>query len=639
MSLLNSRKREPLEALWRFSGDEQDFWLELLRVMTAQLDAASGVIFFSDRDNKCAQTESGGDEDEEQWSPIAHWPEAEETRQRLYSQREALAELAERCWGQRQLEAGNVLLNNEPESGMRMAALPLHLERSNEACVVVFLRYGDDDFFQPSARDVQLMKDTPLIWGANPLLNLASNEDDDGGLGAGEKDPTALAINLSLRLDQERRFLAAAMTVCNELAAGYHADRVSLGWRRGDGVKLIATSHVDRVSRKSDLARYLSAAMEECVEQDDEIVWPPAGGLQSIDRDHEAYSRREGVSKLASIPLRVDGDAVAVITLEREAVDLCEDELDGMRLVGDMIIRRLDDLKKRDRWFGAKLASGARKVLAWVLGVEHTWTKLLVVALVLLAGLLAYYPWPYKIEAPFQLRVEEMYHIPAPYDGYLKEVEVEVGDQVKSGQVLANLDDAELTLHVAELSAAVERNLSEAKLAKSDSRIGQMQIALAKVQEAKAQLMKVQYSLDKASVISPIDGVVVEGDLKERLGYPVQKGEALFKVGQIEGMYAEFKVSERNISEVKVGSVGELSFASRPGIRFAFEIKEIEPVALPDEGGNQFIMRVEVLREGEDAEWWRPGMSGLAKIDAGERSPLWIFTHRAVDFLRLKLWW
>ena len=28
----------------------------------------------------------------------------------------------------------------------------------------------------------------------------------------------------------------------------------------------------------------------------------------------------------------------------------------------------------------------------------------------------------------------------------------------------------------------------------------------------------------------------------------------------------------------------------------------------------------------------------LAKIDAGKRSPMWLMTHRLVDFIRLKLW-
>ena len=37
--------------------------------------------------------------------------------------------------------------------------------------------------------------------------------------------------------------------------------------------------------------------------------------------------------------------------------------------------------------------------------------------------------------------------------------------------------------------------------------------------------------------------------------------------------------------------------------------------------------------------WWRPGMSGSARIDAGERQVAWILTHRIVDTIRLWLWW
>ena len=34
----------------------------------------------------------------------------------------------------------------------------------------------------------------------------------------------------------------------------------------------------------------------------------------------------------------------------------------------------------------------------------------------------------------------------------------------------------------------------------------------------------------------------------------------------------------------------------------------------------------------------RPGMEGVGKIVAGQRRLLWIWTHRAVDHVRLKLW-
>ena len=53
--------------------------------------------------------------------------------------------------------------------------------------------------------------------------------------------------------------------------------------------------------------------------------------------------------------------------------------------------------------------------------------------------------------------------------------------------------------------------------------------------------------------------------------------------------------------------------------------------------GGQFHLKVRLDQASED--WWRPGMTGLAQIDVGDRTILWIWTHRLIDTIRLKLWW
>jgi hypothetical protein len=53
--------------------------------------------------------------------------------------------------------------------------------------------------------------------------------------------------------------------------------------------------------------------------------------------------------------------------------------------------------------------------------------------------------------------------------------------------------------------------------------------------------------------------------------------------------------------------------------------------------GNRFTVRVALQSPPES--WWRPGMSGLALIDAGSRPIIWIWTHKAIDAVRLWLWW
>jgi ERCC4-related helicase len=96
-------------------------------------------------------------------------------------------------------------------------------------------------------------------------------------------------------------------------------------------------------------------------------------------------------------------------------------------------------------------------------------------------------------------------------------------------------------------------------------------------------------------------------------------------------------MSERDIHEILDSTRGEIAFVTQPEKKFPVRIERIEPAAFPKEGENIFMVRCSL---GEEARpWWRPGMSGLCKIEAGRRSLFWIFTHRTVDFLRMFFWW
>ena len=140
-----------------------------------------------------------------------------------------------------------------------------------------------------------------------------------------------------------------------------------------------------------------------------------------------------------------------------------------------------------------------------------------------------------------------------------------------------------------------------------------------------------------AEVKAPFAGIVVEGDLEELLGAPVKKGDVLFKVALLEKMYAELKIDERDVHEVVEEASGEISFVSRPNLEFPIVVERVDPVAVTEEEGNVFLVRG--VFSGEIAQWWRPGMSGVAKINVGKRNILWILTHRTIDFLRILLWW
>lgn len=452
-----------------------------------------------------------------------------------------------------------------------------------------------------------------------------------------ETQTFADVLDLMILLDEQTAFRAAAMLLCNQLAARHSAERVSLGWLHGPYIHVEAISHSDRFEKKAEAVKALAAAMEEAVDQDDEILFPPPADSLTVSRCHAAFATAQGLAHLASVPLRIGSRVIGVITLERSEKPFVVTELRGLRLTADHAARRLEDLWRRDRWFGARLADWTKCKAGTLIGVEHTGAKLIALSVAVVLAVLVFVKTEYRVEAPFTLRSDTVAYLPAPFDGYLAQVHFRVGDNVANTKPLVALSTKELLLE--ESAAQAERNsfLAEAQKAESTDNIAEMQIALAKAEQAAARLERARYHLSQAVIRAPFSGIVIEGDLRERIGMPVKQGELLVKFAQLSDVYAEVKVNERNIIHVKPGAAGELAFTSQPRTKYAVRTERIEPVADATEKGNNFTVRC--IAAGTPEEWWRPGMTGICKINAGDRSLLWILTHHTVEFLRMALWW
>ena len=84
-----------------------------------------------------------------------------------------------------------------------------------------------------------------------------------------------------------------------------------------------------------------------------------------------------------------------------------------------------------------------------------------------------------------------------------------------------------------------------------------------------------------------------------------------------------------------MGQAGTLTLSALPRQQFSLAVERITPMATPGDARNFF--RVEARLE-KPSELLRPGMEGVGKIEAGNRSLLWIATHTLVDWLRLLAW-
>jgi hypothetical protein len=84
-----------------------------------------------------------------------------------------------------------------------------------------------------------------------------------------------------------------------------------------------------------------------------------------------------------------------------------------------------------------------------------------------------------------------------------------------------------------------------------------------------------------------------------------------------------------------VGQRGQLLLSAFPDRPLPFTVEKITPVSEAKEGRNFF--RVEAAMAGTPA-MFRPGMEGVGKVEIDRRLLIWIWTHEAIDWVRLTLW-
>ncbi len=474
-------------------------------------------------------------------------------------------------------------------------------------------------------------------------------------------------IDAAATLGDARGFSGAAIGLCNDLCARFRCQRVSLGFVRGNRVKLAAMSHTERVDKRSLLVQRVEEVMDECADQDAEVAASSVAAATDalsntvgteqlgpvvtrcakkfLDEYGSASSSgadaRDGnaTSSLLSVPLRNRESVRGVVMLERSTPWTQADVID-LRMTMDVVSPGLLKLHETDRWFGARLAHDGRKVLAMVLGPQHTWAKALVIALsaFVLGTLLI--NGTYRVEGSFTLEAPVRQAVPAPFDGFLREALVRPNDVVTAGtSILATLDDSDLRVEAAALNAEREARLKEAAKARSERKTSEALVSDSEAQRVSARLELVQAKLARASILAPISGTVLVGELDQMIGAPVKTGDVLFEVAPLGELRADVAVLEDQIADVRVGQAGTLATAAYPGEYVGFIVERIDPIAKLDKSKNVFNVRVKLTDvPASIASSLRPGMQGLAKIESGERPYASLWSRRLVNWVRMKLW-
>lgn len=457
------------------------------------------------------------------------------------------------------------------------------------------------------------------------------------GVVEGADQPIYRALECVAAIVDKADFQTAANALVGELAAMFTCDRVALGLRQGESVRVVAISDTAVFGQQMNLVAQIEAAMDEAVDQGTALVWPPPdSNAFMVTLAHDALSQQAADSAICTLPLVARDEIVGALMLEAGNEQRFDERtVQLLDVVASLVAAPLVDRRDAERWLGGVAADRARTQLERLFGPGYGGRKLLFGALLAIIAALSFMTTTYRVTGEALLRGAEQRAITAPIDGYVDTAPARGGDRLEAGASLLTLDDRDIQIERLKLVTERVQLEQQRKQAVAARERASAKVFDAQIEQTNARLALLDEQISRTHVTMPFAGFVVSGDFSQSLGAPVRRGDLLYEVAPSDRYRVVVDVDESQLDEVRVGARGTLHLNALPEAAFGIVVSRITPVTKAREGGNYF--EVEANIEGESARL-RPGMRGVGKIVVGERKLVWVWTRALRAWLTVQ-WW
>jgi multidrug resistance efflux pump len=125
------------------------------------------------------------------------------------------------------------------------------------------------------------------------------------------------------------------------------------------------------------------------------------------------------------------------------------------------------------------------------------------------------------------------------------------------------------------------RAQAEYELLKAGAWKPDLDIAGAAVSEALAQVEQVKTEIDRATVVSPVDGVVLQVNVRAGERVSDRDAKALVVLGDISTYHVRVDIDERDIARFRLGSPGKAFPRGETAHEITMRFKRVEPFVVP----------------------------------------------------------
>ena len=205
--------------------------------------------------------------------------------------------------------------------------------------------------------------------------------------------------------------------------------------------------------------------------------------------------------------------------------------------------------------------------------------------------------------------------------------DLERADKMFRDRVLAQnaRDDAEKNYQLAvnrQQQAIVNLGVAKAAISKTE----------AQVEQSKAQLTQAEEDLRNATIVSPIDGVVLSrdrevGDAVSSILTMGSGATLIMTLGDLREVYVKGKVDESDIGKVYLGQPARITVESYRDRKFAGKVTKISPMGVEKDNVTTFEVRVSISNESRQL---MATMTANAEIVLEERKSVLVIPEGAI---------
>ncbi len=291
-------------------------------------------------------------------------------------------------------------------------------------------------------------------------------------------------------------------------------------------------------------------------------------------------------------------------------------------------------IRQVDTWRIVRRCSWLTRVVRFVESIRSKPKWWLTPIGILFVALLA--PIPYYPRRDCVFEPETKQYLSSPIPGRIASCEVRPGDHVEKGQLMARIDDDQLSRDLAAAKADLDAARKKRDSALATKATGNVGLADIEMNQAKWRIESIQDQLQRLEIRATSSGIVVQGDWQRNVGMPLTLGQSLFEVAELESMTAEVRLLSSDLAQINVGDEVSVRSDASGIATFRGKISRIEPRATVIDDAAVFVADV-VIRDPELQ--LRPGMKATAQIKAGWRTLGWYLFNRPYRWIANQWIW